>query len=293
MRTGEVIHKIENDLMNPMQQYMIDLLWASRDQKTLRTEMESNLDALHFEVLDIQKQIIRDRAFADNTSNNPDSLIYFLSKVKTVEANYERVGALADNGQYSASIALIDSMLNNYKFDQSRINECNALKVFYSYLGNAAANNQTVANLDENGIIAIKSIADSPDGGLAAFKAQNLLCFHYQICYDLAGNPKSLSALKKPVLSRDELISLLNTSNAYPSPANDYITISYDLLKAVESTKFIAFDGLGRQIENRMLGELYEGQELIDTRKIPNGIYLYQILQNGIKVLDGKFVVSH
>jgi hypothetical protein len=36
-----------------------------------------------------------------------------------------------------------------------------------------------------------------------------------------------------------------------------------------------------------------EGQQLIDTRKIPNGVYLFQIVQEGKKVSDGKFVVTH
>ncbi len=41
------------------------------------------------------------------------------------------------------------------------------------------------------------------------------------------------------------------------------------------------------------LGEVYEGQQLIDTRKLPNGMYFFQISQEGKKVGEGKFVVTH
>jgi len=88
-------------------------------------------------------------------------------------------------------------------------------------------------------------------------------------------------------------LARLNTANVYPNPSDQYVTISYSLLGAQAGTYISVFDGLGREKEKRIIGEVYEGQELFDTRKMPNGIYFYQILQKGKKVHDGKFVVTH
>lgn len=290
LRSGEVIRKVENELANPMPQYMIDLLWASRDQTTLRTSMESALSELHFDVLKMQKRIIQNLAFQDSTSSSNDSIIYFMSKVKTVEGNYERAAAYADGGNFSASIALLDSMLNNYKLATSSVDECNSLKSFYSILDGAPGSE---ANLDATSIASIKAIAESETAGIAKMRAQNLLCFHYQICYDSNGNRKSSPKTEKPKLSREELLENVNTSNAYPNPASDYVTISYSLLTVRENATLLIFDGFGRQIESKSLGQTYQGQELVDTRKLSDGVYFYQIVQNNEKVVDGKFVITH
>ncbi len=132
------------------------------------------------------------------------------------------------------------------------------------------------------------------NAGLAAQKAQNALCFHYNICYDAVGSPKSNnSAPRKPKPTYEELIAKANTSSAYPNPSDFYITLAYSFLQAQEQSFLTVFDNLGREIQSRNLGKVYQGQELIDTRKLPNGIYLYQVSQNGKKVSDGKFVVTH
>ncbi len=41
------------------------------------------------------------------------------------------------------------------------------------------------------------------------------------------------------------------------------------------------------------LGEGYDGQELIDTRKLTEGIYIFTLSQDGEKVSDGKFIIAH
>ncbi|NEN25852.1 T9SS type A sorting domain-containing protein, partial [Cryomorpha ignava] len=85
----------------------------------------------------------------------------------------------------------------------------------------------------------------------------------------------------------------INTTSAYPNPANSYVTIKFNFLKAEEKSVLHVYDNLGKQVLSRNVGKLYDGQELIDTRKLTNGLYLYQWVQNGKKVSDGKFIVTH
>ncbi len=129
--------------------------------------------------------------------------------------------------------------------------------------------------------------------GIAAQKAQNALCFHYQLCYDAEGQAKNASAPRGPKPSYEELVAQLNTATAYPNPSDQYITIAYKLLHAKEKSVLTVMDNLGRQVESRNLGEVYEGQQLIDTRKLSNGVYFFQIVQEGKKLSEGKFIVTH
>ncbi len=293
LRSGNVIRRAETIPSPPMPAYMIDLLWASLNQTTLRTAMESTIADLHAEVQHIQKIILTQKAFADSTYIAPDSTIYYLGKVKTVEGNYSRASALAERHLYADAILLLDSMQTNYTLSTERNAEMTALKNLYSLLSSAHGSGLTIANLSPSEISGLQSIAESTTAGIAAKKAQNALCFHYQICYDTEGQPKNLSVPRKPQASYEELKAELNKVNAYPNPGDAYVTIAYTLFQVRENTQLLVFDGLGRQVENRNLGKVYEGQQLIDARKLANGVYIFQLVQDGKKVSDGKFVVTH
>jgi len=40
------------------------------------------------------------------------------------------------------------------------------------------------------------------------------------------------------------------------------------------------------------IGQIYEGQNVLDTRKHANGVYIYEIVQDGKQVLNGKLIVN-
>jgi hypothetical protein len=85
----------------------------------------------------------------------------------------------------------------------------------------------------------------------------------------------------------------ISRNTAYPNPSDQYVTIAYTFLHAKEESTLHIFDNLGRQIDMRNLGEVFEGQQLIDTRTHSNGVYIYEIVQEGERVLSGKFIVNH
>jgi hypothetical protein len=198
LRSGQVIRYAANVPIPPMPSYMIDLLWAARDQTTLRTAMESAIADLHLDMQRLQKKIIIRNAFADSTSSGPDSTLYYLSLVKTVVGNYSRAAAIMDRNLHSQAISLIDNMQVNYRLSSTRYSEMTALKSLYSLLSSAHSSGKTIANLDSTAIFSYKAIAENLTAGLAAQKAQNASCFHYAICYDAQGQPKSNGAPRKP-----------------------------------------------------------------------------------------------
>jgi hypothetical protein len=121
----------------------------------------------------------------------------------------------------------------------------------------------------------MNKLAENPDGGITAQKAQNALCFHQNICYTSDGTPKNNTFQDtKPYPSKQDVLSYVNTSNAYPNPAVDYTTIQYNLLKAKENTVLHMYDASGRQVETIVIGQVYEGQNVLDTRKHTNGVYI-------------------
>lgn len=148
-------------------------------------------------------------------------------------------------------------------------------------------------DLPADDLATLEGFAENGDG-TAAQKAQNALCFHYGICYDNRGNPKSNNTPKpnKPYPDEKEVLSHFNNANAFPSPANSYTTIGFNLLYAKEKTQLSVYDAVGRCVLTRVLGKTYQGEELIDTRKQPNGLYIYEITQDGNRVVNGKYIVN-
>ncbi|NEN25546.1 T9SS type A sorting domain-containing protein, partial [Cryomorpha ignava] len=207
--------------------------------------------------------------------------------------NYSPAAAMTDRGMYNDAMTLLDSMQLSYKLSTEQSDEMNELKTLYGFIKSVSDDGRSIDNLNSAEISDLQNIAEDATAGRAAIKAQNALCFHYNICYDTNGIPKSNTAPRKPKATYDELIAGLNTSSAFPNPADPYITISFNFLQAQEESALIVYDNLGRQLLSRQLGKVYEGQELIDTRKLPNGIYFFQLLQNGKKVSEGKFITSH
>jgi len=228
-----------------------------------------------------------------NVDEIEPTTIYFLGMSKTVEANYSRLGALVDKRAFITAIPLIDSMRSAYKLSSERAAEMLSLMNLCQLLGSAAAANREIANLTPSEITTLEGIANNSSAGIAAKKAQNALCFHYGICFDQAGNPKSNHAQKKPRPIYSELVADLNKVDVYPNPADQYVTLAYNLLEAHENSRINVFDNLGRSVWSNNIGKNYRGQELIDTRKFANGIYVFRLIQDSKVVDSGKIVVTH
>lgn len=84
-----------------------------------------------------------------------------------------------------------------------------------------------------------------------------------------------------------------NKACAYPNPSNQYVTIEYNLLHSEEDTQIDIFNTEGRLMQSKALGKHYEGQQLFDTCNWPTGLYFYNILQSGEKIISSKFMVTH
>ncbi len=293
LRSGRVILEAENTPVPPLPQNMIDLLYAAQNQSTFRTTMELTLAAESMELQRLQKKVLFDKATADSTYLAPDSTIYYLSMVKSVEGNYARAAAMVDRGYFSNAVALLDSMRVNYRLQGERYAEMGYLQDFYNFLGSVDVNGRHIADLTDAEIASLQTIAENQQAGKAAINAQNALCFHYNICYDADGTPKKATAIEKPIASYKELVAQQNTAIAFPNPADEYLTISYHLLNTKAKSELTVFDALGRKVIGINLGEGYDGQELIDTRKLAEGIYIFTLSQDGEKVSDGKFIIAH
>lgn len=79
----------------------------------------------------------------------------------------------------------------------------------------------------------------------------------------------------------------------YTNPANTYIEFEYKVLMPAKETVLRIIDVQGKPIQTWNLGINQEGIRVLDTRKMLNGVYFYDLLQGGEKIKSGKFIIQH
>lgn len=168
------------------------------------------------------------------------------------------------------------------------------MRQFTNFLETIDGQEKNIAQLDSTQIDWLINMANDREAGTAADRAENILCFFYDICSPPPSTPKSnATAQRKPKPAAEELIRAQNKVAFSPNPADQYIQLEYDLLFAKEHTDMRVYDQLGRLVTTYIIGMNTNGVEILDTRKLTPGVYIVEIVQNEKQVFSGKFIVQH
>jgi len=98
--------------------------------------------------------------------------------------------------------------------------------------------------------------------------------------------------LHKQLHEIPHLSSADNHLQAYPNPANDFVTVEFSLNKSEEIT-FELSDVTGRVVMQQNLGTINSGTNAkrIDVSKLNSGVYVYSLTSSqGLK--SGKLVIE-
>lgn len=295
LRSGAVINHLSNQTASPMPQYMIDILIeASRNPGTARSLMEKNLSNLHLDMIRSHKRVTHAHLTDSVSGFHPDTLIKYFSSIKTLTGRYQQVFAFTGMNQYANAYAVMDTISFNYKLSSAQQSELNNTEDFVDFLKNIYDDGRNEAQLNSIEIDDLKDIADAQPGGSAAERAENILCFFYGQGADEVGAPKNnATKIKKPRISKETLEASLNSVNLAPNPGDSYIEFEYEIFKSSTENILRIVDIQGKPIHSWELGNNKKGIKTLDTRKLANGVYFLELLQEGTKIKSGKFVVQH
>lgn len=84
----------------------------------------------------------------------------------------------------------------------------------------------------------------------------------------------------------------LTVSNIYPNPANDYATVDYVITGNVNEASMSFYNLLGHEVANYELDK-FDRKLKVQTTNWDSGIYLYQLVVDGKKVVTKKLLVRH
>ena len=121
--------------------------------------------------------------------------------------------------------------------------------------------------------------------------AQNLLCFHYGLCSPPHTGGKSSTPKAFPRPENTEGVVEGPQLGLLPNPASVYVAVNYDLKAAADRAYLLVRDLGGREVNMQVLGSA-EGQVVIDTRRLPAGVYTVELHNAGQRLLTQKLIVQ-
>lgn len=80
--------------------------------------------------------------------------------------------------------------------------------------------------------------------------------------------------------------------SAYPNPASDELTISYQFANDIKNPTIEIYDMLGSKVKSVKLEDL-AGKQVIDTSVLPSGMYFYKMASASMDLGLRKFMVAH
>lgn len=287
-RGERFINELKEVTNNTFPEYMLDYVRGNYDNRTLRTEMEGQLSSIHSN-LSSTRNWIKHLTKSKEEYNNQDRL----EVSKLGSEIYNKVGLMdyyIEQGNFNKADSVLNSIENDkkYKDDLSMIENFGNYINFRSNLGT-----RNLAQLDSTEIAYLQTLADNK--GRVAGYAQNILCFFYNICYekDLAfGNSQAKSMMLPPQNNQEELNNVLYNIKLYPNPANDYASIQWEIYDELKDANYRVVDLNGREQLSGVLGD-NRGEQVLDTRKLKNGVYIIGIYNNNQLKVSKKLVIEN
>lgn len=116
---------------------------------------------------------------------------------------------------------------------------------------------------------------------------------HYQF-YDIT-NPNDSTGVTiryNSTVGVDEMAKVGGTiSNAYPNPANNSVSVKYDINEFSNTGTIVFFDMLGKEVKEVALSDK-KGTAKINVDDLKAGIYFYSFMVDGKAISTKKLVIS-
>lgn len=202
---------------------------------------------------------------------------------------WKSIDIVTPENSYIDEIAYVSSKLFNND------NNIELLVVFNEYIVTSDTSGYflyTTKVINENGV----TFLDVPGGGYSiVYKIEeneaNLLIYVYDFSTIPVSVSTSIYSIPGVPYSVNEIDSGIRLKNAFPNPANSFITIPYELNQTSENASIIIYNELGIEMYRRNIVPKSNNLRL-NTRQFPKGVYFYQIETNGYSSPSKKIIVQ-
>ncbi|MBS1568634.1 MAG: hypothetical protein JST45_04250 [Bacteroidetes bacterium] len=272
----------------PLPQYMIDLIVGSWNQRTFRTQLESDMGQHHADMSFAADEMISEWK-NDTVSIRTDSILARWQQVPSLGARYSEALTHLERGEYNAANELLVGLETLYKLTTEQVKERNDAVSYITLLASANEAGHDLMHLDSAEVTALRNLA-AEGCERPALWAQNILCFGYGECYSpCTGEGATQKSLRLPQSipphATPRFLSI------YPNPATSYATLAYNLADAPKDAILVLRDLNGRELQRMPLSGK-QGQQLLDTRSFVPGTYSVELLNDGVRIAAERLVLK-
>lgn len=279
---------IEFNAPNPLPHYMVEQIWASWDERSFRTSLESNMGMRLAEWGRLNDEVIG--ALRNDTLPEPvDSILVRWQMNRALGARFGEAQTLMELGRFNEAEALMTALPDDYRM---RALELEERADMLALIGVYRAANIASTDLFHLSMTQQSELVTLAEGQptRAAIWAQNLLCFAYSQC------TSPVTGGSMPVRSAVISTEAQSASKAhlalrvYPSPASTWITFETALPETSERPQIVVRDVSGREVV-RMSVPVGQGQQVWDVRERAAGTYSAELTADGAVIASERFVV--
>jgi len=260
---------LEYEAIEPMPEYLRDLIRASWETSTYRTELEMTMGDQHMEMTQAAQGLME----YYEMNEEPDSVRWVWQQIRTTAARYAEAVHVLGQGNYAEAIAVVQSIPTDHVLKTEQYQEQQRMLNYISLLATAKNAGRDAYHLSTAEVAQLESLRVNAYDRSANW-ISNLLCVAYHSCRapltgGEAGAPKSRRPASQVAHDTPEGPNFRTA----PNPAQAWVTFTYDLKEQPTENAFVVVkDAVGRQIVALAMPNR-QGQLVMDTRELAKGMY--------------------
>jgi hypothetical protein len=210
-------------------------------------------------------------------------LAEWYARIPNLSADYALVETYYQKGDYVLADNALGDMLSNPELDGTQREEHRNYGRIHALKNELQRSGRYWDTLTEGEMEELISIAEASNERSSTM-AKGVLCFFYDICYDIEIMEDEIAAPRSH--SSSNTILKAADVQVFPNPVDDNLTVFLSDLPEGELV-FQLFDPMGRNLISQPLTDHYT---TVSLNKLSSGLYYYRVLSDGIPMGSDKVV---
>jgi len=315
LRNNDLLTFVQYNIPNPISQQDIINLKQRSNTNTARTTLESQCYDTHTLMSQDANGIMRAlKVYSDTTwlglnlnSNNVqydttstyqyDSVGVWLQNIGDLTSQYQLVGYNLYKGNTTAATTALSSVPSLFQLNSQQTAEYNDFTSVFNILKNMQSSSRNLAQLTSGELSSVHSIGADSSADNGRIIAANIINFGGGIgnplppirFYPFTCVPLQIGFKQHEPIDANAH-TIVNNVKAYPNPAKDKVTFSYDITDMKGTAHLVITDIVGEMKVDIVIDNNH-GYIDWSTDKIPSGVYIYRLSDANKIIGTGKLTV--
>jgi hypothetical protein len=273
--------------VDPMPEYMIDILMNAVDQTTVRTILENEMRDSQTRYLDAAQKLLRFRLSDLNEEQRWDEL----SASRILPSAFMLLDDLLERGEFAEADSLYSVLPEFFGLGRNSIPDYESYYTWFDFMQRVSIGNIQLDSLPQNMMADLELMATDYQGKYIGNKASSILNFFYDYDYDIEVYVPEVPPAPKMKKRRNN--SSTSDIRVYPSPAGSLANIQLNLNDpAYLKGKLEIQNVLGGIVFSAQVQQL-DQQWAIQTDQWPSGLYLVAIKTSDRPMKSSKLEIIH